>query len=277
MSDSKTQKPINTPLNPLGLVVALTNQKGGVAKTTTTVNLGTALAASGKRILVIDFDPQGNAATALGLASHHAISIYEVLTYQTSMREAIMKSAIPELFYVASSFNLAGLDHELYGTENPEARLKTAIESVAQDYDYIFIDCPPSLNLLTVNAMVAAQELLIPMQCEFYALEGLSYLLQMVAKVQKNLNTDLKIEGIIFTMYDERSNLTGAVVDDVKKHFKKEIYQTVIPRNVRVAEAPSHGKSVLLYDLQSKGAKAHVELAREFLERHHDKVIDKSA
>ncbi len=252
----------------MAITVAFTNQKGGVAKTTTTVNLATALAASGKRLLVIDFDPQGNAATALGLSKEQTLTIYEVLTQQTSMREAIIKSAVPGLFYVCSSFNLAGLDHELYGTENPEQRLKNAIDAVADEYDYVFIDCPPSLNLLTVNAMVAASELIIPMQCEFYALEGLSYLLQMVQKIQKNLNPGLKIEGIVFTMYDERSNLTGAVVEDVKQHFKKEIYQTFIPRNVKVAEAPSHGKSVLLYDLKSAGARAHVALAKEFLSRH---------
>ncbi|MDI9313213.1 MAG: ParA family protein [Hydrotalea sp.] len=252
----------------MAITVAFTNQKGGVAKTTTTVNLATALAASRKRVLVIDFDPQGNAATALGVPANQTLTIYEVLTNQTSMREAMMKSAVPGLFYVCSSFNLAGLDHELYGTEKPELRLKNAIESVAQDYDFVFIDCPPSLNLLTVNAMVAANELMIPMQCEFYALEGLSYLLQMVQKVKKNLNPNLRIEGIVFTMYDERSNLTGAVVEDVKQHFQKEIYQTVVPRNVKVAEAPSHGKSVLLYDLKSAGARAHVALAKEFLARH---------
>lgn len=252
----------------MAITVAFTNQKGGVAKTTTTVNLGTALAAINQRVLVIDFDPQGNAGTALGIGDDQTLTIYEVMTNQTSMREAVVRSAVPGLNYVASSFNLAGLDHELYGVEQPEQRLKNAIAAVAMDYDFVFIDCPPSLNLLTVNAMVAADELLIPMQCEFYALEGLSYLLQMVKKVQKNLHPQLKIEGIVFTMHDDRSNLTGAVVEDVKKHFAKEIYKTTIPRNVRVAEAPSHGKSVLLYDIQSRGAQAHIALAKEFLVRH---------
>ncbi|MGI9461800.1 MAG: ParA family protein [Alphaproteobacteria bacterium] len=253
------------------ITVAFTNQKGGVAKTTTAVNLATALAASNKRVLVIDFDPQGNAATALGLREidiDKCVTIYDVLINQKSIREAILQSLVPGLFYVSSSFNLAGLDHELYGSEYPEARLKHIIQSVADDYDFVFIDCPPSLNLLTVNAMVAASEVIIPMQCEFYALEGLSYLLQMVKKVQQNLNPSLKIEGIVFTMYDARTNLTSAVVEDVKQHFKKEIYQTTIPRNIKVAEAPSHGKSVLLYDLKSAGAQAHVELAKEFLQRH---------
>ena len=249
-------------------ILAIVNQKGGVGKTTTAVNLATALAACDKRILLIDLDPQGNASTGLGIVrQNRRITTYHVLLDGHAVRDAAVATAIPRLSIVPSSVELSGAEIELIQVEGREFRLRRALAGLAGAYDYILIDCPPSLGLLTLNALVAARSVLVPLQCEFYALEGLSHLVRTVERIKRSLNPGLEIQGVVLTMFDKRNNLSDLVAADVRDHFGAKVYDTVIPRNVRISEAPSHGKPVLLYDFRSAGAQAYVHLASEVLRR----------
>jgi len=253
-------------------LIALANQKGGVGKTTTAVNLATALAAAGKRVLLIDLDPQGNASTGLGLPrSDRRITTYDVLAGKVSLAEAVRTTAVPNLMLVPASVELAGAELELVDVEKRELLLRERISGALRNWDYVLIDCPPSLGLLTLNALVAADAVLVPLQCEFYALEGLSHLMRTIERVRKNLNPALEIQGVLLTMFDKRNNLSDSVAADVREHFGDKVFETVIPRNVRISEAPSHGKPVLLYDLRCPGAQAYVHLASEVLKREKEK------
>ena len=249
-------------------IFAIANQKGGVGKTTTAVNLATAFSALGHRILLVDMDPQGNASTGLGLKrSSIQISVYDVLFDRSTASAAARRTKLPRLNIIPSSVHLAGADVELSSVIGREARLKEALEECQSDYDYIFIDCPPSLNFLTINALVAAQAIIVPLQCEFYALEGLSQLTKTVKLVQKHYNRNLDIHGIVLTMYDRRNRITKLVDQDVRGYFKGAVYKTTIPRNVRLSEAPSYGLPGIVYDMKSPGAQAYIKLAREILGR----------
>jgi chromosome partitioning protein len=249
-------------------ILAIVNQKGGVGKTTTAINLATALAAVEKRVLLIDFDPQGNASTGLGISRQaRRVTSYDVLLADKSVADAVTATMIPGLSIVSSSVDLSGAELELVGAENREFRLKKALAGAVDDFDYVLIDCPPSLGLLTLNALVASHAVLVPLQCEFYALEGLSYLVRTVERVKRALNPELEIQGVVLTMFDKRNNLSDLVAADVRDHFGAKVYETVIPRNVRISEAPSHGKPVLLYDFRCSGAQAYIHLASEVLRR----------
>jgi chromosome partitioning protein len=251
-------------------ILAVANQKGGVGKTTTAINLATALAAVHKRVLVIDFDPQGNASTGMGIPRQaRAVTSYDVLRADRPLAEATVPTLVPDLFIVPASVDLSGAEVELVAMERREFRLRDALSGAALDYDYVLIDCPPSLGLLTLNALVAADAVLVPLQCEFYALEGLSHLIRTIERVKRHLNPGLEIQGIVLTMFDKRNNLSDLVAADVRGHLGVKVYETVIPRNVRVSEAPSHGKPVLLYDFRCPGAQAYVHLAGEVLRREH--------
>ena len=249
-------------------VLAVANQKGGVGKTTTAINLATALAAVKCRTLLIDFDPQGNASTGLGFDRHHRpVTSYDLLMGEARLADAAIPTAVPGLDLVPSVVDLSGAEIELAHAERREFRLKSALSGQLGEYDYVVIDCPPALGLLTINALVAVDSLLIPLQCEFLALEGLSQLLDTVKRVKQNLNPRLNLLGIVLTMYDKRNNLSAQVAADVRNHMGQMVYDTVIPRNVRISEAPSHGKPALLYDVDCAGSRAYLHLASEVLRR----------
>jgi len=252
----------------LGKAIAIFNQKGGVGKTTTNVNLAACLAIKGKRVLILDIDPQGNTTSGIGIVKKGLKNTaYEILIDdKLEPEKAIMKTGVKNLDIIPASVELAGAEIELVQLEGREKRLKKALEKIKSKYDYIFIDCPPSLGLLTINSLTAVDSVLIPIQCEFYALEGVSQLMSTIELVKKNLNPDLEIQGVILSMFDGRTNLSIQVVEEVKKHFREKVYTTVIPRNVRLAEAPSHGLPITKYDPKSKGAEAYLEFAEEFLE-----------
>jgi chromosome partitioning protein len=258
-------------------VLAIANQKGGVGKTTTAINLGTALAAIGEQVLIVDLDPQGNASTGLGIdRRNRQYSTYDVLTGDAALRDAILPTAVPQLSISPSTLDLSGLELEIGQHRDRAFRLRSALAPLnagradVPDFSYVLVDCPPSLNLLTVNAMAAANAILVPLQCEFFALEGLSQLLKTVDQVRDSLNADLIIHGIVLTMHDARNNLSNQVVADVRKHMGSKVYDTIIPRNVRVSEAPSHGKPVLVYDLKCVGSEAYLRLATEIIQREKE-------
>lgn len=251
----------------MGKAIAIFNQKGGVGKTTTNINLGACLAQKKKRVLIIDIDPQGNTTSGIGIDKKKLeLSVYEILINDTLQpNQAVMNTCVKNLDIIPSSVKLAGAEIELVEMEAREKRLKKVIDSIKEDYDYVFIDCPPSLGLLTINSLTAVDSVLIPIQCEFYALEGVSQLMSTVELVKKNLNPKLEIQGVILSMFDGRTNLSIQVVDEVKKYFKEKVYTTIIPRNVRLAEAPSYGLPIVEYDPKSKGAEAYLDFADEFL------------
>ena len=268
-------QPVLAPLQPR--IIALANQKGGVGKTTTAINLGTALAAIGERVLIVDLDPQGNASTGLGIDRRHRdCSTYDVMVGESTLRDSIVPTAVPRLHIAPSTMDLSGLELELGHTRDRAFRLRNALavlnenQPEGSDYTYVLVDCPPSLNLITVNAMAASDAILVPLQCEFFALEGLSQLLQTVEQVRSTLNPHLSIHGIVLTMFDSRNNLSNQVVADVRQFMGKKVYDTMIPRNVRISEAPSYGKPVLVYDLKCVGSEAYLKLATEVIQRERE-------
>lgn len=252
----------------MGQVIVIANQKGGVGKTTTSVNIATALAAADKKILLIDMDPQANASTGVGVMKRSCkYTSYHLLIDGCTISEALVKTMIPGLSLIPSSIELIGAEIELVDRFEREKCLSKILDPYRNMFDYIFIDCPPSMGLLTLNALVSADSVLVPLQCEYYALEGLSYLLNSIQKIKRNFNSKLELFGVILTMFDKRSSLCAQVASDVRSHLKSKVFKTVIPRNVRVSEAPSHGKPVLLYDVNSTGAQAYMEFAREVLQK----------
>ena len=252
-------------------IIAVANRKGGVGKTTTTVNIATAMAAAGKKVLVVDLDPQGNATTSMGINKRGRMaSSYDVLLGEKSLSEAVVWTEVPGFSIIPSSTDLAGAEVELIEIENREFMLKKALLKDSINYDYIIIDCPPSLSLVTINALVAANAVIVPLQCEFLALEGITDLIRNINQIKKRFNPNLELQGVVLTMYDRRNNLSQMVEDDVRNYFGKKVYQTVIPRNVRISEAPSHGKPVLLYDFKCPGSQAYISLTGEVLKREKE-------
>ena len=252
----------------MGKIISVANQKGGVGKTTTTVNLSTILAKKGKKVLLIDTDPQGNATSGLGVSKDVELSVYDILIGDTEFDETLQETAIKNLKVCPSNISLAGAEVQLVSMMSREQRLKTKLDKIKDQYDYILIDCPPSLGLVTLNAFTASDSVLIPVQCEYFALEGLGQLLNTVNLVKKHLNKNLEIEGALLTMYAARTNLSNQVVKEVKKYFEDKVYKTVIPRNVRLSEAPSYGMPITVYDPRSKGAKAYEKFAKELLKNN---------
>ena len=249
-------------------VIAIANQKGGVGKTTTSINLSSCLAEKGKKVLAIDLDPQGNMTSGLGVEKESVENtVYELILGECTIKESISKTVVDNLTIIPSNVNLAGAEIELLGINDKEYILRTAVDYIRDDYDFIIIDCPPSLNMLTVNAMTPADTVLVPIQCEYYALEGLSQLIHTINLVQERLNPKLQIEGVVFTMYDVRTNLSNQVVDTVKENLDTKIYNTMIPRNIRLAEAPSYGIPINMYDSKSAGAESYRNLAKEIIDR----------
>lgn len=277
VASPSSAQPEETPLPPEMRVLVIANQKGGVGKTTTAINLGTALAAIGENVLIIDLDPQGNASTGLGIERRsRRLSTYDVMLGEETLRAALQPTAVPRLTIAPSTLDLLGVELEISGRKDRAFCLKNAVQAMAEDqknrpeadrFTYVLIDCPPSLNLLTMNAMTAAHSVVVPLQCEFFALEGLSQLLATVDQVRTTLNPALTIHGIVLTMFDSRNSLASQVVADVRSFMGDKVYETVIPRNVRVSEAPSHGKPVLLYDLKCTGSQAYLKLASEVIQR----------
>ena len=259
----------------MGEIIAVANQKGGVGKTTTAVNLSAYMAKLGRKTLLIDMDPQGNASSGYGVdKTQVAYSCYDLLMEDVPAQQTVLSTMLDNLFLIPSHVNLVGAEIELVSTIAREQILKNVLAAIRNQYDYIFIDCPPSLGLLTLNALTAADKLLVPIQCEFYALEGLSQLMNTVSLVRRHLNPDLKVEGVVMTMFDARTNLSVQVVEEVRRHFKERVYETMIPRNVRLSEAPSHGLPVLVYDPTCAGALAYQHLAQEFILQNEKKEED---
>ena len=254
----------------MGKIISVANQKGGVGKTTTTVNLGTILAKKGKKVLLIDADPQGNATSGLGVEKEVEYTTYDILVNEATMEQTIQNSSIKNLKVCPANMNLAGAEVELVSMMSREQRLKEKLDEVKEKFDYILIDCPPSLGLITLNAFTASNSVLIPVQCEYFALEGLGQLLNTIERVKRYLNKEIQVEGALLTMYDARTNLSNQVVKEVKKYFNDKVYKTVIPRNVRLSEAPSYGMPITEYDARSKGAKSYIKFAREFLKENEE-------
>lgn len=257
----------------MGKTIAIFNQKGGVGKTTTNVNLSACIGKKGKKVLVIDLDPQGNTTSGFGIdKSELEFTIYDVLLDEKDIKDVIIETEFENIHILSSSTELAGAEIELTTVDNREFILKNIIENIKNDYDYIFIDCPPSLGMLTINSLTAVDSVLIPIQCEYYALEGVSQLMETIMLVKNNLNPNLQIQGVVLSMFDGRANLSIQVVEEVKKYFKGSVYTTIVPRNVRLAEAPSHGKPVIYYDPKCRGSQAYEELADEFIDLEEDVI-----
>ena len=256
----------------MGKIISIANQKGGVGKTTTSINLSTIIAKRGKKVLLIDADPQGNGTSGLGINKEQKFSVYDVLIEDIEVENTLQQTQVKNLDLCPSNINLAGAEVQLVSMENREYRLKNKLDIIKDKYDYIIIDCPPSLGLVTLNAFTASDSVLIPVQCEYYALEGLGQLLNTIELVKKHMNKDIRIEGALLTMYDARTNLSNQVVKEVKRYFENKVYKNVIPRNVKLSEAPSYGMPITMYDPRSKGAKSYEKFAKEFLKKNEEEL-----